>query len=362
MANLIINEFLTFVQNKIDSLDEVSIIQICATNFTDSEIEEGKNVLFNCCDCGRNVQRKGDDRNKKNIKDVIKVLKEIDPQVQPNFVAKDLNRLPPVTFDHVDVTRLLKDMLAMKSDLTELRQKLSTDMTELRSAIELQGRKNTYLDCTLSDTANATLRPRRSSSPLMFGPHHNTQLSADDDLHSTARKTKPSYRDMAVTSLPPPPPPPPPSKKQLSRRSAPTTSKTDNRAARVGSQLKTVLPLTNNGTIASTGSVQQSDDNNEPFRLVSYKKRKSKTLNMRGTLIASERIQVVEPQVGIYVSRAKKCVTEANIADHINDMGETCLSVTLLKQSKVTDFNSFKVIIPSSKQQHSYGMISGQLD
>ncbi|VVC94838.1 unnamed protein product [Leptidea sinapis] len=90
---IIINEFLTFVQNKLDKLDEQNITQICATNFTDTEIEDGKSILYKSCgDKVRHVQRKGDDKKKRNIKDVIRLLKEVDPGAQPNFVAKDLNR------------------------------------------------------------------------------------------------------------------------------------------------------------------------------------------------------------------------------------------------------------------------------
>jgi hypothetical protein len=60
----------------------VAILQICATNFTDAEVESGKCVLYEKCSQGlRNIQRKGDDKKRKNIKDVIKVMKEIDPDV-----------------------------------------------------------------------------------------------------------------------------------------------------------------------------------------------------------------------------------------------------------------------------------------
>lgn len=70
---------------------------------------------------------------------------------------------------------------------------------------------------------------------------------------------------------------------------------------------------------------------------------------MRGTLTSSGRIQVVESQCSIYVSRTKKTVTETDIIDHIKDMGEECVSVELLKQYHDTTFNSFKITILTSK-------------
>ncbi|CAH2208108.1 jg3526 [Pararge aegeria aegeria] len=140
--NLIINEFLTFVQNKADVLDELSIVQICVSNFTTEEIESGKNLLFeNTGEITRNIQRKGEDKNKKNVKDVIKRLKETDPKLQPIFVAKDINRLLPASFEHVDVTRLLKDLTAMKCELHIIRNesvsKMEMTLFEARISTEI---------------------------------------------------------------------------------------------------------------------------------------------------------------------------------------------------------------------------------
>ena len=102
------------------------------------------------------MTRKGEDKATMNIKDIIKLLKETDPSVQPAFVAGGL-RLPPVTFDHVDVTRLLKDLAIMKLDLQNIRNdtvskteimnlqtKISSDLTDLRTCFnKLDGdRKN----------------------------------------------------------------------------------------------------------------------------------------------------------------------------------------------------------------------------
>lgn len=74
-GQVIIDEFLCFVQNKIDILDELSIVQICATSYTDAEVETAKRSLYSVCSDGsRNIQRKGDDKKKKCIKDVIKQI------------------------------------------------------------------------------------------------------------------------------------------------------------------------------------------------------------------------------------------------------------------------------------------------
>lgn len=40
-----------------------------------------------------------------------------DPELIPIFVAWELNKWPPFTFDHIDVTQLLRDILILKTDI-----------------------------------------------------------------------------------------------------------------------------------------------------------------------------------------------------------------------------------------------------
>ncbi|VVC93968.1 unnamed protein product [Leptidea sinapis] len=171
MAGVIINEFLTFVQNKIDVLDELSIVHICATNFTDSEVESGKSALYNACGDGvRNIQRKGEDRKNKNIKDVIKLLKEVDPDDQPTFVARDLSRLPPVSFDHVDVNRLLKDMSLMKAEMTDFKTKFSHELANLRISLDSHKERGVNTPPIMTTPEKAKYLTSPNPLPLVTAP------------------------------------------------------------------------------------------------------------------------------------------------------------------------------------------------
>ncbi|CAH2248828.1 jg7543 [Pararge aegeria aegeria] len=97
---------------------------------------------------------------------------------------------------------------------------------------------------------------------------------------------------------------------------------------------------------AAIGQLPICDDD---FTIVKNKKRKLKINNLRGTLESTGKIQVVESQCYIYVSRVTKSVTASDIIDHITDRGEKCSKIEILKQFKETNFNSFKVTIPTSK-------------
>lgn len=50
------------------------------------------------------------------------LLNETDPNDVPKFVAKDLGKLPPGTFDHVNVASLLKPFL--KASLADVQNEL----------------------------------------------------------------------------------------------------------------------------------------------------------------------------------------------------------------------------------------------
>lgn len=126
-CNIVINEVLAFVNNKIQVMDEESISRICVSAFSDADIVAAKNLLFaSIPKTKKKTQRKGDGKTRRDIDDIIRLLKETDPENIPVFVARDLEKLPPVLFDHVDVTRILKDLLRMQQDINCIKENYVT--------------------------------------------------------------------------------------------------------------------------------------------------------------------------------------------------------------------------------------------
>lgn len=115
-CNVVINEVLVFICNKLDVMDEQGITRICVSAFSESEILNAKNLLFDSISTTKRKKiRKRHGKSLRDIDDIVCLLKETDPEEIPIFVARDLQKLPPVLFDHVDVTRLLKDLVRMRS-------------------------------------------------------------------------------------------------------------------------------------------------------------------------------------------------------------------------------------------------------
>ncbi|PZC81029.1 hypothetical protein B5X24_HaOG213551 [Helicoverpa armigera] len=68
--NLVINELLCFLQCKIDIMDEISLVQICESNFKEADIFTAKTILFEAAKC--RSTRKGDGKNKDYYRILLK--------------------------------------------------------------------------------------------------------------------------------------------------------------------------------------------------------------------------------------------------------------------------------------------------
>ncbi|KAI8434047.1 hypothetical protein MSG28_012197 [Choristoneura fumiferana] len=142
-CNVVINELLAFVQNKCDVMNELNIVQICATAFSTEEISGAKKMLFDSVPTSKRKIRRKEGKNQRDLDDIICLIKTVDPEELPIFVARDLCRLPPVTWDHVDVTRLLKDILLLQKEIDSIKNtyvtkdsidELRTDLVNMKRA------------------------------------------------------------------------------------------------------------------------------------------------------------------------------------------------------------------------------------
>lgn len=117
-CNIVIDEMLAYIQNKLSIMDEDSLVRICVSAFTKKQIENSKLLLFESLPSEKRKQsRKGQGKESRELNDIINLFKITDPDVIPIFVARDLEKLPPITFDHLDVTKLLKDITLLQNEV-----------------------------------------------------------------------------------------------------------------------------------------------------------------------------------------------------------------------------------------------------
>ncbi|XP_041973938.1 probable cytochrome P450 6v1 [Aricia agestis] len=166
---LVANELLAFIQHAIDTMDEVSIMQICKSSFTSEEIFQGKQLLYETLGQSANMPSRRKDGTERSVQDIISLLKQTDPDEVLAFVAKQLHKLPPVTLDHVDVVSLLKDIRFLKEELAGVRGRLQASesiISDLRS--ELSQLKSNNSLCGSPDAAYVTRR--RGAQAITFSP------------------------------------------------------------------------------------------------------------------------------------------------------------------------------------------------
>ncbi|KOB79056.1 Mutant cadherin [Operophtera brumata] len=167
---------LAFIQNKIDVMSEESIVRICTTSFTTEEIEQAKSLLFeSITTTKRKITRKRDGRSQRDLFDVISVFKETDPDETPNFVARMLQRLPSVLWDHLEATRILKDILVIQSALKALKETCVT-------VDKLEEVKSDLFNLKQASIANnyECYRPYRPTA--YHGANYDPQPNSRDDV------------------------------------------------------------------------------------------------------------------------------------------------------------------------------------
>lgn len=173
-CNIVIDEVLAFISNKIDVMDEEAIIRICESAFSESDIVNGKNLLFESIPASKKKTRKRKGKTLRDIEDIICLLKETDPEVIPIFVARELQKLPPVLFDHLDATRILKDLVRLRQDVDRITHEYATlkDVESLKSDL-------TRKPFTCNDPSLDSKQPGTglfNSFEYNSGPNNNNNL------------------------------------------------------------------------------------------------------------------------------------------------------------------------------------------
>ena len=182
---VVIDELLCFVQNKIDLLPPTAIADLCTATFQDGDIEASKRRLFELCadeNCTRLRKRQGPHKTTKNIDDIVRLMQEKGTDT-PTFVALNLAKLPPVTFDSIDVSALLHSIQHAQFEIDLLRACVQTQQTSSDSLREVVGSVSVRLAAVESATVESR-QPHASVSAEPRAPAATATLlvaTYDDD-------------------------------------------------------------------------------------------------------------------------------------------------------------------------------------
>lgn len=133
---IIVDELLCFISNKIDKVSPDTILRLCIPVYKDGQIEKSKKILFSLPAAAKTkrrlIKRVGDDKDSKNLEDIVNLLQELGTNI-PKFVAADLSKLPPITFNNIDVTVLLNRINQVEEETKALREVIGSQNQALRN-------------------------------------------------------------------------------------------------------------------------------------------------------------------------------------------------------------------------------------
>ncbi|KAF9793631.1 hypothetical protein SFRURICE_001990 [Spodoptera frugiperda] len=343
---LIANELLAFKQNAIDTMDEISIMQICKSNFKEDEISKGKMLLFETTGKLDQMPSRRRDGTDKSVQDIINFMKATDPDDVPTFVAKQLHKLPPVTFDHVDVTRLLKDITSLKSSLAQMQCKLETSdatIQELRAEIVLL--RNAVSESRSQDEANVNTRRGAqnvsvssfASAKLNSSPTANNEVDAPCPAapHVSPRAENTS-REATST----------PKVAYAAIAAANTTAATLPKQPKRGKQNRRCESVSRIPGQRCPGKPECDEDG---FIKVQKKKKKPTSRNQCGTGLTGPNmlLRPAVPTTLLYVSRLHHTTKAEDVVEYVKVKTNWTLRIVRLEPHQNTNFKSFVVRVPT---------------
>ena len=163
-SSIHVDELLCFIQNKIDSDNLDNIVKTCVDFYSDVDIEKSKKTLFDLVKPpNRYIKRRAQNKAKDNIVDICTVFYTLDVCDQPTFVAKALNRLPPMSVHEFGVGKILSEIEALKTAVKKLSE-TGTDRPAQSAGI-------------LHMDSSSTAHPLAASSFHGASVHHKTTTS-----------------------------------------------------------------------------------------------------------------------------------------------------------------------------------------
>ncbi|XP_047034189.1 uncharacterized protein LOC124640456 [Helicoverpa zea] len=339
---LVANKVLAFLQYQLDVMDEVSVTQICTSNFTEEEIRSAKKLLYESLQMAdRMPTRRRDEKGERSLQDTIRLLKETDPDDVPTFVAKELRKLPPVTFDHVDVTRLLKDITSMRSSLVELQLKLEASQSticDLRNEVaELRNsacRSHAHANSDNTRHGQVNASPQRAESAKL---HSSPAVATTSDASPCpALPASPAYGTPTNVST-----------SRLGRVYSDAVKRDPVQRPPKATVAIQYQPEGTRGTVQSVPCKGKVDA--DGFVKVERRKKKPSSRNQCGTALTGPNmlLRPAIPTTQLYVSRLHHSTKVEEIVEYIRVKTNWTLRVERLEPRHNTNFKSFVVRVPT---------------
>lgn len=369
-CNIVIDELLSYVQNKISLIDEESLIRICVGHFGIEEIQKSKSLLFESLTAGsRKIVRKGQGKENRALCDIISAFKAADPDLMPVFVARNLEKLPPITFDHLDVSDLLKRLTVLQSEIKDVKMMYATmeQMNELK--VDVMNLKNRVDESSISTMKLSNVNMKRGAATIQSSGLDDSDYTLCED------STRVESLNIGLTSSPKinnivdeedvnknmkidegvciSLRRPLPADAQMAAASEITSEKgMDVRVSSPEPNAPSEQMIGRGKQIASTVSNKTTDSDGQ-WILVANRKSSSK-YRMKGKIgtaeLESGNFKAADRNIPIFISNVHIDTNEKDIVDYICCKTRLEVKLEQIRIKNHTSYKAYKFFIPQSKE------------
>lgn len=370
-CNIVIDELLAYIQNKISIADEISLVRICESAFSSEQILKSNNLLRESLPSDLcKTARKGKGKEGRLLNDIIGLFKVTDPDVMPIFVARDLEKLPPITFDHLDVSKLLKDMMLLQAEIQNIKSSYVT-VEQLEEV-----KKECQFGKSLSPPFSAVKVNMKRGAYRDSGPIGLSQL--DDTIvvtnleHSNCQQSSPSeynlqYRNMNINNKEGSPAFSSNVFKQKINRCITSGGRGSEPDAAVragaggGEQGASSHVITSEPSDQSTGPMQKQTyagvakvhDPNEGWMVVQRKSQRSKNrlIGNTGNFVVEceEKFRAADRKIPLFITNVHKDTVESDIINYISKKTKENVTLEKISIKRQCEHHAYKLLVSQSK-------------
>ena len=211
---IVICEVLCFILNKYGKLTKTQLKSTMLGFFNEDELNEAKDVLFtdagnlNCDALPRNVKRaKSDNRARLIVEDLLDLWAFLDERALagqlPVYVARDLERIPNVKSDDLDLFCVSKKMEAIEQRLAAVEAiKIEGMITRLDDICAHLDGQQSSLKVVADQLDQCQRQPELHKSEVNKGPYANVQTArAEEQCSTTADADKATDHSTSAQAL-----------------------------------------------------------------------------------------------------------------------------------------------------------------
>lgn len=366
-CNIVIDEMLSYIQNKLSVIDEETLVRLCMSAFTGAEIQNSKSLLFEAVPTDKQiVQRRGDKKEHRDINDIINLFRTADPSSIPVFVARQLEKLPPLTFDHLDCTKLLKDIVRLQADMNSVKATYVTlnELEDLRQ--EVRSMKNIAPPklsiCNINGKRGASYLDSVNSGPMGMSHLHNSTLNETNDSNKDESSSHPienegesaKYRSIIlagsnseniIVSSP-----------QPAEVVAPRAMSQSGEQLTIPAQPQGMNLLTRELSYANMLTMnekisQNHKDLKDNWQTVQHKKKANNRFNgQAGTASVSHgNFKAAERRIPMFITKISKDADESEITDYILQKTKETVLLEKIKIRNEQFYSAYKFFVDESK-------------